>query len=118
MISGFNGNLQMLSILPGGATMKFNTALVFFLASINTAILFSNKEALKYVFVTFSILHILIGVITLLEYYISVDIDIDNLFVKDTISTSNTGMTSPTTAICSIFIGISFLNFRTIHKTF
>lgn len=118
MISGFTGNLQMLSILPGGATMKFNTALVFFLASINTAILFSNKEALKYVFVTFSILHILIGAITLLEYYISVDIDIDNLFVTDTISTSNTGMISPTTAICSIFIGISFLNFRTIHKTF
>ena len=29
MISGFTGNLQMLSILPGGATMKFNTALVF-----------------------------------------------------------------------------------------
>jgi hypothetical protein len=118
MISWFTGNLQMLSILPGGATMKFNTALVFFLASINTAIIFSNKAILKYVFIVFSILHILIGAITLLEYSVFPDIGIDNLFVADTLSTSKRGMMSPATAICSIFIGIGFLSFRTTDKTF
>ncbi|KOY52311.1 hypothetical protein [Polaribacter dokdonensis] len=118
MVSWFTGNLQVLSILPGGATMKFNTALVFFLASINTVIIFSNKKVLKYVFIVFSILHILIGAITLLEYSVFSDIGIDNLFVADTISLSNSGMMSPATAICSIFIGIGFLGFRTANKTF
>ena len=116
MISWFTGNLQMLSILPGGATMKFNTALVFFLASINTAIILSDKKALQNIFVVFSILSILIGSITLLEYAFTLNIGIDNLFVKDNLSSVNNGMMSPATAICSILIGIGFLGFCTANK--
>jgi PAS domain S-box-containing protein len=103
---------DILTFFSDDATMKFNTALVFLFSGINL-FLIDKKEA---VFITLykilTLIIVLIGAITLYEYFGYSLFNIDNLFINDSISKMNPGRMSPATAICSILIGVSFSGFK------
>ena len=100
--SWFFGYEKILSIIPGSATMKFNSALVFLFAGINLLLFNREEKVLRIVYKTLAYISILIGLITILKHLGIFIIDIDNIFVEDTFSIKNHGMMSPATAICSI----------------
>ena len=99
---------SILSIIPNGATMKFNTALSFFLTSIALFILF--KEQKKHTVLRLSIATIVlaIGLFSLIEYFIGLNSSFDNLFINDTNTSLYPGRMSPATSFCFMLIGISF----------
>ncbi|SDR83363.1 hypothetical protein SAMN05216503_1093 [Polaribacter sp. KT25b] len=99
----------LLSILPESATMKFNTALIFFIAGINLVILRANNKSFKKVYNFLAVTTIIIGVITFIEYFDISSFKFDNVFVEDNYSLENPGRMSPATALCSILLGLGFL---------
>lgn len=103
-------------VLPGGETMKFNTALVFLFSS---ALLFLTNHRGRFTSALYSllcVLVILIGGLSLLSYADLLGFDIDNLIVRDTISTEFPGRMSPATAVCSILLGLGILGFRSANR--
>ncbi|MFD0994180.1 sensor histidine kinase [Tenacibaculum geojense] len=107
-----SGNKSLLSILPNGATMKFNTALV--LCLLTTTILLNKQNSLLTTYIHNAILVFVISValITLLSYVDISIIDIDNIFVMDTLSQNNPGRMSPATAISSILASFGFIGLK------
>ena len=98
---------DILSIIPGSATMKFNTALLFQLASIGV-ILYPNNHRSTHILNTCLVFGILlIGGFSFATYFFSLGFNIDNLFISDIYSTEYPGRMSPATAICFILLGIS-----------
>ncbi|MFQ3215135.1 MAG: PAS domain S-box-containing protein [Marivirga sp.] len=110
----YNGN-DFLSLSLSGAIMKVNTALIFLLVGINMMI-WRMKGRYRLLYKGLSIMLLLIGILTLLEYLGIAVIQIDNLFVVDTVSINMPGRISPGTAICSILMGIAFLGLSSEHK--
>ncbi|WP_339675269.1 sensor histidine kinase [Cyclobacterium marinum] len=100
---------QILSIIPGSATMKFNTALVFLLAGILLVIQKTKKTAILFIYYSLALIIVIIGVFTLLEYTGWSVFSIDNLFVSDKFSSKYPGRMSPATAVCSVFLGLGFI---------
>ncbi|AOW19294.1 PAS domain-containing sensor histidine kinase [Urechidicola croceus] len=100
---------QVLSIIPNGATMKFNTALLFFLSGIGGYLTYKKST----IFLTinyFIVLGILIiSLLTLVQYFSNYNYNIDNYFVQDIYSSNLNGRMSPSTAICFLLLGLSFL---------
>ncbi|WP_197678381.1 PAS domain-containing protein [Polaribacter sp. KT25b] len=113
IISWFTKSEEILYFFTSGATMKFNTALIFLLLGINLFIFDKKEEIYKSLYKLFSTITILLGLFTLVEYGGFTFFEIDNLFIKDSFSKVNPGRMSPATAICSILIGISFLTCKT-----
>ena len=112
----FNGISKFLSIIPEGATMKFNTALVFLI----TGIILTTQQIKGKTFPTLikflvSIL-ILIGGLTLGEYLGWTLFPLDNFFIADPFSKVYPGRMSPATAICSILLGIGFIGNKAYIK--
>lgn len=117
IFSWYLGEKALLSIIPGSATMKFNTALIFLFAGINTAICRKEKSKMVcFVHNSLAALCILIGVLTLVEYGGLSFIRIDNLFVTDTFSEYNPGRMSLAAALCSVLTGLGFLGFGSSRK--
>lgn len=112
----FLGYEKILSIIPGSATMKFNTAIVFLIAGINFYLFQKDGKIYEVTFKVLSIISIIIGSITLLDFFGFSSIKIDNIFVLDTFSETNSGIMSPATALCSILIGFGFLGFKFDNK--
>lgn len=112
----FLGYEKILSILPGSATMKFNTAIIFLIAGINFYLFQKDGKIYDLSYKALSITSIFIGLITLLDFYGFSFINIDNLFVQDTFSETNPGMMSPGTALCTVLIGFGFLGFKYNNK--
>jgi len=108
----FLGYKSFLSILPGSATMKFNTALVFLFVSINLAISHKEKKITRFLYNLLCIIPILIGILTISEYVGYGIYNIDNLIIEDKYSVKIPGRMSPATAICSILSGIGLLGIK------
>ena len=109
MIGWFIKIYEVLGIPPVDATMKFNTALVFFISGI---IMILQHKKWKNLLTLTKVLAgslILIGGLTLVEHLGWVAYSIDNIIVTDIYSTNSPGRMSPATAICSILVGIGFL---------
>ncbi|MEQ6120148.1 ATP-binding protein [Reichenbachiella sp. MALMAid0571] len=97
---------EVLSITSGGATMKFNTALLFFLAGMGVLSTLNESKFCK-VLNAVSVLAILfISALTLLQYFSNFNYNIDTLFVDDPYSTVFPGRMSPASAFCFLLIGI------------
>jgi hypothetical protein len=109
MIGWFLKIRFLLSILPESATMKFNTALIFFIAGINLAILKAKSNSFRKVYNFLAVSTIIIGAISIAEYFGVSSLGFDNFFVDDVFSSEYPGRMSPATAICSILIGLAFL---------
>lgn len=106
----------LLSLLPDSATMKFNTAVIFFIAGVNLSILKAQNQSFKKVYRFLATVTIIIGAISLIEFLGFSIFNIDNLFVNDQYSTEFPGRMSPATAVCSILIGLGFLGNESNHK--
>ncbi len=106
IIGWFTQNLALLKILPSFEAMRFNTALGFSLAGAGlVATVFKRKT----VFRVCGLMVGLIGALTIIEYTFGVDIGIDQLFIKDTVSATYPGRLALPTAIGFTFIGSAFI---------
>ena len=109
MIGWFFEYKPILSIIPGAATMKFNTALLFLLtglAILNTIYTQHDYSILDKV-LSFALLFI--GIITLIEYALSPNFTIDKLFIEDEITDNLPGRMSGATAFCFILTGLAII---------
>ena len=96
----------VLSLGPGAPTMKFNTALLFFLSAIGS--LLSLNDSIKWIrwFIGFSIS--LIATASLIQEVALQDFGLDQLFANDPYSVHNPGRMSPATAVCFQLLGITY----------
>jgi len=118
VLAGWFLNIIFLqSILPNAATMKFNTALCFFLAGISLWLL-KNKEGRlveKRIGQTAAGLVVFISVLTIGEYLFGWELGIDQIVVKDlaTLPANFPGRMSQITAICFTLSGLALLLIET-----
>lgn len=73
---------EILSVIPGNATMKFNTALLFLLTAFGILVFDNHRFIFKISYSILVLIILLISFITLLEHYVLLPIDLDNLFCK------------------------------------
>jgi PAS domain S-box-containing protein len=104
------------SILPGAASMNFNTALGILFSGVSLWLLREEEEkpGRKLIEQILAVVIILIGSLSLSEYLFKWDLGIDQLFVKD-VTTSPAdfpGRMSQVTAICFVLTGLGFLLIR------
>ncbi len=110
----FTGNATLIQILPLFVPMQFNTALGFILCGSGMLLdIFKSR----YSTIVIGILIIIVGGLTLLEYLTGLNLFIDELFMKHTITvkTSHPGRMAPNTATCFVLIG-SILTFSTLFR--
>jgi two-component system CheB/CheR fusion protein len=95
-------------VLPGLVAMKFNTAIGFVLAG--TGLWCRNRPPLR---LALGALVALLGALSLGEYLVGVDLEIDQLFVRDVVGPSEAafppGRMAPSTALCFLLIGGALL---------
>jgi PAS domain S-box-containing protein len=118
VIAGWELDIPVLeTVLSDLISMKFNTALGFIF--ISAALLVTQLPVKKYntaVFLILSSLTFLIGSVTLFEYLFQYNAGIDQLFAKDHVSKANRypfpGRMAVNTALCFVFLGVSFFSFK------
>ena len=108
LIGWYTNTVQLIQILPIFVPMQYNTALGFLLAGTGLLAVFKNKEALGKII--FSIVG-LIGLLTLFEYLLGINLGIDELLMKHhiTVETSHPGRMAPNTALCFLLTSIALL---------
>lgn len=113
----------VLSVFSGAPTMKFNTALLFLFSGIGLLSVVKKDRILNSLGTFLGWLIILIGFGSFLEYLLSVNLFIDNLFIQDPYSTSFPGRMARTTGLCFASFGIALITARStrllyarIHK--
>lgn len=99
---------QILSLVPEGATMKFNTALSFFLAGISLAVSLLEERRILLINKILQITIFLIALITLLEYLLGDLFHLDTLLADDPYSGNMPGRMSPATAFSFLALALSF----------
>jgi len=99
------GNRTLVQILPTFVPMQYNTALGFVLCGSSLLLLSSGQQRFASIA---GYLAALVGGLTLLEYVGSLNLGIDELFMKHdvTVGTSHPGRMAPNTAICFTLIGL------------
>lgn len=99
-------NLSLVQIHPTFAPMQYNTAIAFILSGLSliTLGLKYNRIALVLGTAIGSL-----GILTILQHIFSIDIGLDQLFLKQDITTKtgHPGRMAPNTAICFILLGIT-----------
>lgn len=108
-IAGWMLNLQsLIQIYSGGPLMVFNTGLCFLLTGISfLGLSFSRLSKSVYL----SIIPLLIGLLTLLQYILGQSWGIDQIFWQQTLDygLSHLGRMAPDTALCFLMINVSLL---------
>lgn len=109
------------SILPGWVTMKFITALSFFVSGILIFfIAFKEKNDIsEIVTLTISFSLILLMTIFFLSFFFGISTGIESLFVKEQAGAVNTGIPGVPaipTMLCFIFIGVAGLVYLSNYK--
>lgn len=110
------GKEFFMGLIPEGPKMKFNTALLFFLTSINVAIYTIRRKQHQKVFKILNSFTILLSLFTLLEYLAETSFGIDDFLISDALSQRIPGRMSPATALCFVFLGISLANMNSKKK--
>ncbi|MCF4101916.1 ATP-binding protein [Gillisia sp. M10.2A] len=100
---------EVLSIIPGSPTMKFNTALAFLFSSIGVLIARKGGRIFRIFTYILAISILIISVLTLAQYVFAFNYNIDNLFIVDPYSQTNPGRMSPATAFCFSLLSLSLL---------
>lgn len=114
VVLGWFFNIELLkSVVSGFSTMKFNTAFCIFLLGL---VLFSSCKTDKIYLILYLVLSLVIfsiGFVTLLASIYNLDLEIDELFVKDIrnriINKPFPGRMSPTTSFSFTIISLAFL---------
>ena len=117
VLAGWVFDIPLLkSILPGTASMKFNTALGILFSGVSLWLLREEEEkpGRKLIEQILAVVIILIGSLSMSEYLFEWDLGIDQLFVKDVITSPANfpGRMSQVTAICFVLTGFGFLLIR------
>ncbi|UZR99465.1 sensor histidine kinase [Chondrinema litorale] len=114
VIIGWVFNISsVLNIVVGGPTMKFNTALCFFLSALGITLAFSRKIHFKSISRLLGFLVLFIGSFSLGEYLFSVPSFLDNFFVNDLLSGDYPGRMSAGTAFCFSMLGLCLIAIQT-----
>lgn len=116
MISWFLDLRVLLTIFPNGASMKFNTALLFWLIALILIIRSWKKESTFKLTIGLNFILLLISGYTFMEYILPLPISIDNIFVVDHLSEEFPGRMSPATALSFILSGIGLLGILLENK--
>lgn len=109
---------SLLSIVPNGATMKFNTAALFFLSGIGLFLHTIQLRYKKFISVPLATVVIAISSITIFEYLFAFESIIDSLVIKDIYSEKYPGRMSAATASSFICIGISIIGVESKWQRF
>lgn len=102
----------VLSVFSGAPTMKFNTALCFVLSGLGLISIVKKEKHLNSVGAVLGGVVILIGFSSFLEYFINVDLHIDNIFLQDPYTGTFPGRMARTTGLCFTFFGVALLTAR------
>ena len=97
---------SILSIIPGSATMKFNSAFGFLLITLALLVFSETKKQLPFIYYSSVTLAGFIGIYTLIEYQFEPSITIDNLIIEDVFSNKLAGRMSPATALCFTLLAV------------
>lgn len=102
----------LIQLNPSFVPMQFNTALGFILCALCYVGLYNSIKWTK----AFSGTLFFLGSVTLIQYLLSVNLGIDELFIDHyiTVKSSHPGRMAPTTAVC--FILVSFLSYGKLHQ--
>ena len=97
-------NETLVQVIPTFVPMQYNTALGFLLCGAGISLAIFKKH---YSVAILGSLPIVIGGLTLFEYSMGMNLGIDELFMKHTITvkTSHPGRMAPNTATCFVLIG-------------
>ena len=106
------------SVLPGLTTMKANTALAFILASVSLWVLQREQtsQRTRRIGQACAAVVALVGMLTLSEYVLDLDLGLDQLLFKDSLGavrTSHLGRMSPVTALNFALVGCALLLLET-----
>lgn len=102
---------EILTLTDNAASMKFNTALVFLLSSINLILVQKKERSFRILKNILAYFIILIGILSLISDFGFSFLNIDNLIVYDDFSIEKPGLMSRATAFCTICLGIVFVTF-------
>ncbi len=102
------------SIFPGLVTMKANTAACLMFGGIALVLLSSTRigRSRRFCVVILALLMMLLGALTLGEYFLGYNFHIDELLFRDAVTsvgTSQSGRMSPSSAFSFILVGIGLL---------
>ncbi|MEI6519498.1 MAG: ATP-binding protein [bacterium] len=101
------------SILPGYVSMKANTAIGFIFASLSLLFLkYKSNLLLQRLSVVFAAITVLLGFLTLIQYFFGINLGIDQLFFSEptgTIGTFSPGRMALATAINFLISGYALL---------
>ena len=106
------------SVLPGLTTMKANTALAFILAGVSLWVLQREQtsQRTRRIGQACAAVVALVGMLTLSEYVLDLDLGLDQLLFKDSLGavrTSHLGRMSPVTALNFALVGCALLLLKT-----
>lgn len=117
VLAGWIWDISLLkSLHPNWVTMKANTALAFIFAGIALCLLClqraaaSHPQARTWILRGCAAFLILTGFLSLLEYATGIDLQIDQLFIREaagTVGTSHPGRMAPTTAFNFLLVGLA-----------
>lgn len=102
------GNAGLIQILPHFVPMQYNTALCFILSGSAFLLCLAGRSGAGR---AVAALPLLTGILTLMEYLLSTDLGIDQLFMQHyiTVQTSSPGRMAPNTALCFILSSVILL---------
>ncbi len=108
IVGWYTGNRTLIQVLPKFVPMQFNTALGFVCCGMSLILVIAGKPRSS---ALFGALSFAIGLLTLFEYAVGVNLGIDELLMKHdiTVATSNPGRMAPNTAVCFALFGLSSL---------
>lgn len=108
IIGWYTGNRTLIQVMPGFVPMQYNTALGFVFSGAALLLIVLNKPKLALIA---SLITVLVGGLTLLQYILGISLNIDELFMKHdiTVKTSTPGRMAPNTAVCFSLLGLSVL---------
>src|SRR5690606_24164842 len=109
---------EILNLFPNIAIIKFNTALLFSLSSISILIFSKQSKIYSLVYITASVIILIISFLTLYQYYFESEYEIDNFFIQDEYSSGYPGRMSETTAFCFLLTGFSLLGMHSKNVLF
>jgi hypothetical protein len=117
VIGWFINNDFLKSIIPGAASMKFNTGVCFFVSGFVLLLQLDTHIRIHKLFKSsLPAVICFISLLTLLQYIFSLNLGIDELFVIDAdaniLSNPYPGRMSQITAFCFNLIGLAFLLMR------
>jgi hypothetical protein len=108
LVGWYTHNVNLIQINPSFVPMQYNTALGFFLSGIAMLLVITNRQRSAGML---GIIVMSLGLITLIEYSMGLDLFIDQLFMEHyvTVKTSHPGRMAPNTAMCFSLTGLAAL---------